>query len=237
LIARSPGLIRAKLSDIEPAMRKFLEGKIEATLRTTRSAKISYDPATTTIKTTRVTGGLAQALSVLNVLTNVEKVHAFLPTVGAWVVHFSNARDGFGASDVEEYLSEALKVRALQVLSPPEDRALRGQVLEVFDGGEVSRRIRCALSDSGKSWEFESCGKPLPFEDVKRYSVKSKRDRFTRALLIEYLRKLGARPFEESFYRVDASNPALVIEQKETDPKFLAHFDPISIFDVDPKTH
>jgi hypothetical protein len=69
------------------------------------------------------------------------------------------------------------------------------------------RTVSAGKFDSGR-WEFEQIGEAQPFEEPEPYSAKRTRDRFTREMLLRYLRALGIDPDRESFYR-----DGIVVEQ------------------------
>ena len=56
-------------------------------------------------------------------------------------------------------------------------------------------------------------GRPYAFEDVSHYSARRIKERFTGDVLIDYLNRLGVRPFEESFYVVSKESPAFLIHR------------------------
>lgn len=78
--------------------------------------------------------------------------------------------------------------------------------LDIFTGGKRTREIG-ASNQLGK-WRFGHDGKPLPFEEVRSYKAASARDRFTPAMLLQYLAALGLRPFDEDFFVVNAKHAA-----------------------------
>jgi hypothetical protein len=76
------------------------------------------------------------------------------------------------------------------------------------------RRTVCAANEAGR-WVFEESGTPFEFEEVERYQAKRKRDRFPRALLENYVRHFGIRPFDDDFFVVDAAHPAVLLERTQ----------------------
>jgi hypothetical protein len=70
------------------------------------------------------------------------------------------------------------------------------RILEVFgpDGVPPLLAVRSiAASYDGGRWVFETSGEVLPFEDEAAYNAARKADRFSPALLLAYLSKLGVR--------------------------------------------
>ncbi len=66
----------------------------------------------------------------------------------------------------------------------------RATILEYYANG-IERRHVFVANDGGK-WKFGESGEPFPFENTEVYKVRSIKDRFTNAMLLEYLKKLGA---------------------------------------------
>jgi hypothetical protein len=46
---------------------------------------------------------------------------------------------------------------------------------------------------------FEQSGQPYPFEELAKYTLPRKRDRFTRDMLLAYLAAFGLAPLSDSF--------------------------------------
>jgi hypothetical protein len=87
----------------------------------------------------------------------------------------------------------------------------------IFDSGkpfEPDRVISCVKENGG--WKFDQFGKPLPFEDVARYELPVKRERFNGRILREYLAAMGLFPYESSFFRISRAEPGILVER--TDP-------------------
>ena len=73
------------------------------------------------------------------------------------------------------------------------------------------RRSIAAANDDG--WAFEESGERFPFEEVERYTSRRKRDRFTREMLTRYLHHFGIELFTDAFLCVDATTPAIRLQQ------------------------
>ena len=54
------------------------------------------------------------------------------------------------------------------------------------------------VNDDG--WSFDQSGEPFAFEETGRYAARKVRERFTFAMLKQYLAHLGLNPFQENFY-------------------------------------
>jgi hypothetical protein len=60
---------------------------------------------------------------------------------------------------------------------------------------------------------FEQSGQPYPFEELAKYTLPRKRDRFTRDMLLAYLAAFGLAPLSDSFYAASSQTPAVVLER------------------------
>jgi hypothetical protein len=119
------------------------------------------------------------------------------------------------------FLAKKLEVLAMRVCSTPPDAVWPGTAWEVYAppslGGELplgSRRAVSAINDGGR-WTFDQAGDPYEFENVEMYKAKKKRERFTKELMEGYLSHFGIRPFDDSFFMVDATHPAIMLEQTQ----------------------
>ncbi|MGO4601588.1 hypothetical protein [Terrabacter sp. 2YAF2] len=70
-------------------------------------------------------------------------------------------------------------------------------------------RSLSATATDGR-WEWHESGVPFPFEQTQRYSARLERERFDRALLMDYLSALGI-PVEDAAY-----GPATLHQQTVT---------------------
>lgn len=88
---------------------------------------------------------------------------------------------------------DCMAIRATAV--GPESDRFGAVVLEVFDPSSTEDLLRCRRSisaaDDGWRWVFSQVGVPFEFEDLGAYGRRRIRDRFTPAMLNEYLRSLG----------------------------------------------
>jgi hypothetical protein len=77
------------------------------------------------------------------------------------------------------------------------DVSYPARILEVYgpDGAAplLLERAIVAANDGGR-WTFETAGRPFPFEDTERYTLRRKSDRFPADLLYDYLQALSV-PF------------------------------------------
>jgi hypothetical protein len=76
--------------------------------------------------------------------------------------------------------------------------------------GEIVRIV--SLVNDGGRWVFSTQGAEQPFERLAAYSAPRKTDRFTNALLEDYLAAMELFPYRDDFYRVDEQHPAIGIE-------------------------
>lgn len=88
---------------------------------------------------------------------------------------------------------DCVAIRATAV--DPESNRFGAVVLEVFDPLSSGDLLRCrrtiSAADDGGRWVFNQVGVPFEFEDLGAYGRRRIRDRFTPAMLHDYLRSLG----------------------------------------------
>ncbi len=120
---------------------------------------------------------------------------------GGWTAYFDNGLSGADPAPLS-YFAELLQATVVNVqYSPPSsgvDSRWGNCQLNIFYPGRKSRSIAVAEDESG--WIFEAWGDPEPWEDVARYALQRKVERFTYETLIAYCRKLGIDPFCTDFY-------------------------------------
>jgi hypothetical protein len=154
--------------------------------------------------------------------------HLMIGTENGWTAYFNNSVLLAADSSISGDLSGKLKVRAVHVVNQDEcihktsSRHWTGEYGQfrfwVFHNGGLVRAIDNVHGDDG--WEFSQEGKPFPFEDVKKYRLPKKPDRFTGEMLENYLQQLGLRPFEDSFYVINKKRPAVLIERIDQNKVF-----------------
>jgi hypothetical protein len=125
-------------------------------------------------------------------------------------------------------LAQHIEVLAMRVCCTPDHATYPAVIWEVY-APEVRggcpplgyRRSIAAANDDG--WVFEESGERFPFEEVERYTSRRKRDRFTREMLARYLHHFGIELFTHAFLCVDATTPAVRLQQVTriiTSPEF-----------------
>lgn len=146
----------------------------------------------------------------------------FIPTASGWTAYFDN---GIGGTDagVVHYLSGAsqLNCRAIRAAAVPHTySSKRGKgrygavILELYSGEEGNfpyhtiRAIWC-MNDGGR-WSFGYRGKAFPFEQVDKYKINPKKERFTIDMLKIYLENLDVFAFDEKFYHTQDKEIILV---------------------------
>ena len=143
----------------------------------------------------------------------------FVATCSDWVACFQNGIQGSDPFPAMSYLAEQMGVLAMRVCCTPERAKYPATVWEVYapeDHGGLSpigyRRAIAALNDGGR-WVFEESGERFPFEEVDRYTLPRKRDRFTPDMLRGYINHFGIELFRDDFLRVDPTTPAVRLQQ------------------------
>lgn len=162
-----------------------------------------------------IASGLEDALSLLPPLSMEKKRGLLVPTKAGWTAYFASGIQGSDPFPFVSLLARELGVLAMRVCSTSNRYA--ANIWEVYAPRELGgspplghRRSIAAANDGGR-WIFEQSGQPFSFEDLSAYSASRTRDRFTREQLQRYLASFGLNPFDESFYSVAASSPAVLV--------------------------
>lgn len=175
-----------------------------------------------------LSGDLESMLLKLEPLVSpIRTKYLFIPTDSAWTAFFDNGWQGSDTSAPMSVLSGKLNCRGLSVTAIPNtmpskvDKNTKGRygatIMELYGpNGEFVRTI-AAINDGGK-WVFEESGEPLDFENVEAYKAKKKVERFTTDMLDNYLKKLGIRAFNESFYLPKDNDSSIFLNKVGTYP-------------------
>jgi hypothetical protein len=168
----------------------------------------------------RCTDTLEACFQALLPLTHAKTRRLLLATRGGWTAYFQNGIDGSDPFPTMSYLARALEVEAMRICRTPPGAQWPGTIWEVYapehQGGVPPLGYRRALgvSNDGGRWTFINSGALYPFEDPARYSAGRVRDRFTGAMLAEYLAAgFGLRPFEDTDYFISPEQPGIVMHQ------------------------
>lgn len=151
-------------------------------------------------------GSVDEALGSVADFTNVPTTWIALPTRTPWTVLWSNGFlcDGHDAlcwcltrhhGLCTVHASAHDEVTTFQPGATFVHRALAGGALR-------TRSVHVGREDA--RWDFVAHGEPLPAEDVAAYTARRKRDRLDEARLSGLLGRLGATPWSEASYALDA---------------------------------
>ena len=86
----------------------------------------------------------------------------------------------------------------------------------------IERKIGCYKDESG--WGFLQEGPVQPFENEVYYRERLKKHRFNRAIVTEYMQKLGCDISASSFW--NANGPAYLLWQKRSPSDTLKKYNP-----------
>ena len=169
-----------------------------------------------------VTTSLAAAFGALLPLSAVPARRLFVRTAGDWVAFYQSGIQGSDPFPAMSYLARQVGVLAMRVCST--EAPWPANVWEVYApealGGAppLGYRRSIAASNDGGRWAFDQSGTPFEFEQVVYYDRPRKKDRFTRAMLCDYLGQFGVEPFSDDFLRVDVAHPAVVLQRVQPVP-------------------
>jgi hypothetical protein len=178
-------------------------------------------PLGRSLTTTSVSGSLEDVLGTLLPLVSIIPTRAlFVPTVTSWTAYFSNGWRGTDAFAPISYLARQVGCRGLRVVAVPDtmEAAPGGRrsrygalILELYGpSGNPLNYVRTISLVNDDGWSFDQSGEPFAFEETGRYAARKARDRFTFAMLQNYLAHLGLDPFQEGFYLPPGASASLM---------------------------
>jgi hypothetical protein len=163
----------------------------------------------------------SETLGLLPPLSAEKRRLAFVPTAApGWTALFQSGISGSDPFPATSMLaSNLLRTLGMRVCVTPPAGNWPAVLWEVYApkelGGDSTlgyRRAISAMNDGGR-WVFNQSGEPYPFEEVAKYTLPRKRDRFTREMLIDYLAQFGLAPLSDAFYSVSGDRRAVVLER------------------------
>jgi len=167
----------------------------------------------------RTANSFEEALGALAPLSAENRRSALVPTAAGWTAYFQSGISGSDPFPAMSFLAQKMGVLAMRVCATHSSAKWPAVIWEVYAppslGGNETNGLRRAISaaNDGGRWNFYSSGTPFEFEDLAAYARPKKRDRFTKALLEQYLANFGLFVFEQSFYTASLSTPAVVLEK------------------------
>lgn len=165
-----------------------------------------------------IAGGFDAGLSSLPPLTTATLRRWVFFKVGGWVAFFDNGARGTDAGPVTRYLTRRIGCRGIRVVSVPSGfNAYLATIMELYGTAQTDSRTISAANDGGR-WRFDVSGTPQDFEDESAYQRRSVKDRFTHAMLEEYLAKLGVAAFDPSAY-----HSPILVERSDLESASVQH--------------
>jgi hypothetical protein len=166
-----------------------------------------------------ITTSLGDSLARLAPLSAEKRRRLFVSTASGWTACFQSGIDGSDPFPAMSYLAQQRGVVAMRVCCAPPGARWPAVIWETYapqalGGDPLSIRRSIAAANDGGRWVFSESGAPFPFEDVSRYRLPKKRDRFSRDQLGVYLREFGLEPWSDDFYQVRTSDPAILLERQ-----------------------
>lgn len=178
-----------------------------------------------TIQITTIVGDLETVFRAMFPLVRVSRTsYLFIGTRTSWTAFFDNSVAGADLNCVP-VLCERMNCRAVRVDAVKhtlkKDLGTSGCTqLSVFKPetqtgkSPAYTRVRWLYCGYEAKWEFLQDGVPYPFENTANYSVKPIRDRFTPAMLSEYLQHFDIELFDKDFYVATKEMPAHIVHME-----------------------
>ena len=180
-----------------------------------------HDSIGITYQRRECSGSFAEALKMLPPLSMERRRRLFVGTRSDWTACFQSGIDGSDPVPAMSFLSQRLGVLAMRVCSTESGALWAANIWEVFAPSSLGgvpplgyRRAIGSMNDGGR-WSFVDEGDRYPFERVDLYESTRKRDRFSRAVLADYLAALGLAPFDDQFYVVSDDSPAVILDSEQ----------------------
>ena len=115
-------------------------------------------------------------------------------------VLFANLQDGW--SSMVHKLSAVLGGTSVKVATSGDGFPFPTQWLQLWRGGRSVRIVR--VMNDGNRWDFYSEGELQSFEQPAYYEKRAIKQRLTRAILVEYMGKLGWSFDRDDFWQSEA---------------------------------
>jgi hypothetical protein len=146
---------------------------------------------------------LNEVFGSVAVFTNVPTVFYVLPTFSDWYVLWNNSFLCGGYDSLCWNLTTKHALTTMHWRSSDADAVFQAGNSFTFrkpsQSGLNERSVYCCKYE--KRWEFDAVGELLPEEDLQAYSARKKRDRLCEQGILALLERLGARPWQDDFYR------------------------------------
>jgi hypothetical protein len=137
------------------------------------------------------------------VFANYPTVLFVIPTDSKWSVLWDNSYLCDGFDSLCHGLTKNHGLTTVHWSSSDEDAVFQAGSLFTFrkrNGEEIIERSVCCSKNDDR-WKFYASGEPLPEEETARYSARRIRDRLNEEGMLALLARLGARPWDDDFYR------------------------------------
>lgn len=171
---------------------------------------------------------LEQVFASVDRFSNIGTQFFALPTRSRWTVLWNNSFlcDGYAslcANLTRVHGFTAIHWAAHDDATTFQPGAQFTRTIKRGDGVDV-RNVYAGQEDS--RWLFHQDGEPLPEEDTARYGERIKRKRMNEAVMMQFLDRLGARPWEDAFY--DFSAPCFRVVRVDV-PKAVSFRSPAEV--------
>jgi hypothetical protein len=202
------GLVRGPLAEVAEAYRSL------------------FDPPP--LRLDLPAGGAAEAFQALPPLTHAMSRALFLATASDWVAFFRNGTQGSDPFMPMWHLARRHGYLSMRVCCMPQGARWPAVIWEVYAppglGGDADgRRRSIAASHDGGRWTFHESGDRFAFERHEAYGLPRKRDRFTRAMLLDYLREFGIPGLDDGLFAEPAAGRAILVHDASREGRLPAY--------------
>lgn len=153
---------------------------------------------------------------------NVPTVVAVLPTHSRWTVLWNNSFLCNGYDSLCACLTGNHGLATVHWSAHDEWTSEQSGAVfihrKLVGGTLAERTVQAAQED--KRWHFHAIGEPLPEEDLEAHANRRKRDRINEEIMAAFLSRMGATPWQESFYALPSMN-AYVLRRQDRTPTII----------------
>ena len=167
-----------------------------------------------------------QAIKSCAEFTNVPTYFLVLPTKSRWSVLWNNSFLCDGYDSLCHCLTKNHGLTTLHWSAHDQDTTFQSGAAFAYrmsiNGAVTERSVYCGREDD--RWTFHEVGAPLPEEDLLAYGSRRKRDRLNEGVLLSFIERLGAKPWDETFY--DLPSQQCYVLQRTSYPQAITRRSP-----------
>lgn len=146
--------------------------------------------------------GFQELFESVKFYTNTPTIFYILSSSSPWTVLWNNTYLCSGYDSLCSCITRHHGLSTIHWSSSDVDQVFQAGTKFVYREGigeDIRERSVCCIREDSR-WIFEEAGEPLPDEDLESYKSQPKKGRLNEVKLMEFLDRLGARPWDEAWY-------------------------------------